>query len=234
MIERAKGNRGPQRGHRPKAAFLNRPAMKLPVIDASSALRAALSPRDRRVLAEVVLALATGHPPKAAELAARLRLPIHEVEDALHTLEDRGLIALEGDEIRVAYPFTAEHAPYNVVSSRGVAHACCAIDALGAGAMLRETIEVQSRCARCGARINLRGRQRFEGTPEGVVVFVPTSGVRDGRAIDVLCPSINFYCSREHGAAHVGAWADRGRFLSLEEATRMAIKLFGDLLAGPV
>lgn len=188
-----------------------------------------LSAPERKVLREILIALAGGKEPDVSDLARTSELPLDRVRAALRVLEACDCIALEGERVRVAYPFTADDVPHEVVSSKGVARTCCAIDALGVGAMLRETVEIRSQCSYCGAPIRLRGRDQFDGG-EGAVVFIPPAGALQGKAIDAVCPSINFYCNLEHGRAHVGPWAERGRLVSIAEATAIGVGIFGDLL----
>jgi len=185
---------------------------------------------ERKVLRETLIALAGGKEPNFSDLSRTSELPLDRVRAALRVLEACDCVALEGERVRVAYPFTADDVPHEVVSSKGVARTCCAIDALGVGAMLGETIEIRSQCSYCGAPIRLRGRDQFDGGEDAVVFISPTGAVR-GKAIDVVCPSINFYCNLEHGQAHVGPWAERGRLVSIAQATAIGIAIFGDLLS---
>ena len=90
------------------------------------------------------------------EAAAR-RLP-DLPRDALRAraaaLDAADLIELEGDRVRLAYPFTAGPNDFEVVlpGSRP-RHACCAIDALGVAPMVGLPVTVRSRCHRSGARL---------------------------------------------------------------------------------
>lgn len=192
----------------------------------------ALGRRERNVLHDAVRAMAAGGAPTVKMVSRETRLPVAAVREALASLEAADLVALDRDRIRVAYPFTTDEVPHEVVSSRGTARANCVVDALGAGAMLDEKVEIRSLCPYCGASIRLRGRDSFTGTPPRPVVFLPPLDTIQGHAADCLCPSINFYCNEEHGTAHLGALAARGRFLSLKEAAWLGINAFADLL-GP-
>src|SRR5712692_6874815 len=178
----------------------------------------ALGPRERSVQRLAVRAMASGRAPTVETLSRELGLPVDGV-------------VMDGDRVRVAYPFTTDLVPHEVVSSRGTAHANCAVDALGAGAMLGEEVEIRSTCSYCGVSIRLRGRESFRAATIGPVVFVPPSDLMQGHASDCVCPSINFYCNEEHGRAHAGTLAAGGRILSLTEATAMGISAFGDLLS---
>jgi hypothetical protein len=203
---------------------------EITVVDARWAQVGRMPVKEKRVLREVLLCLAGGRAPDAENLARRTSMSLAEVRRTLRVLDGRDFLAVNGDEVRAAYPFTVDEVPHEVRSSHGLARANCAVDALGAGAMLGETIEVRSRCAHCGEPIRLRGKEGFQGSPEKPVVFLPPLEILQGKAVDDLCPEINFYCNEDHGRAGVGGWADRGRLLTLEEATRWGIALFGKLL----
>jgi len=184
---------------------------------------------ERKVLREALIALSRGDEPSVADLARGSELPPDRVREALRTLEACDCIGLEGERVRLAYPFTADEVPHEVVSSKGVARTCCAIDALGVGAMLGEPVEIRSRCSYCGAPIRRLGKDEFEGADDAVV-FLPPAGALHGKAIDDVCPSINFYCNLEHGRAHADPWAEGGRFVSIADATEVGVAIFGDLL----
>lgn len=203
---------------------------ELPVVNARQAQVSRMPAKEKRVLREALLSLAGGDAPDAAGLARRTGIPLDDVREVLRVFDARDFVGVQGDEVRVAYPFTVDDVPHEIRPSHGLARANCAVDALGVGAMLGETVGVRSRCAHCGGSIQLRGRHAFEGTPEGLVVFIPPLEILQGKAVDDLCPSINFYCNVDHGHSDVGAWANRGRLVTLEEATRWGIAVFGKLL----
>ena len=190
----------------------------------------ALGPRERSVQRLAVRAMASGRAPTVETLSRELGLPVDTVRKALASLEACDCVVMEGNRVRVAYPFTMDPVPHEVISSHGTARANCAIDALGTGAMLGEEIEIRSVCSYCSAPIRLRGRDSFKVMTIGPVVFVPASDLRQGHASDCVCPSISFYCNEEHGQAHARAPAARGRLLSLDQATALGISAFGDLL----
>ena len=190
----------------------------------------ALGSRERSLQRLAVRAMAGGRAPTVETLSGEAGLPVDAVREALASLEACDCVVMKGDQVRVAYPFTTEPVPHEVVSSRGTARANCAVDALGAGAMLGEDVEIRSTCSYCGASIRLRGRESFRATTIRPVVFVPSSDWMQGHASDCLCPSISFYCNEDHGRARAGPLAGRGRLLSLDEATAMGISAFGDLL----
>ena len=230
MTAGAKTGRSGIVGLRRSGASDNMAGADLPVLDARWARIATLHADEKRVLRETLLILAGGHGPTAAELARRTRLPDERVREALTGLDAHDLVVLKEDRVVVAYPFTVQEVPHQVVSSLGVGRTCCAIDALGVGAMLNETIEIHSHCSRCGAPLHLRGNERFQGTRERPVVSIPSMEAVQGKVIDCLCPAINFYCSEDHGRAHLAESGGRGSLASLDDATAIGIAAFGKLL----
>jgi Alkylmercury lyase len=82
-------------------------------------------------------------------------------------LDAEDLIALDGDRVTLAYPFTTGPNEFEVVLPGGrTRYACCAIDALGVAPMV-------------GVRVTLRSRCHATGTP---LVFDvdPATGPRGG------------------------------------------------------
>ena len=70
-------------------------------------------------------------------------------------LDAADLIGLDGNFVRLAYPFTAEPNDFEVILPGGrTRHACCAIDALGVAPMLARPVTVRSRCHRSGAPLH--------------------------------------------------------------------------------
>jgi hypothetical protein len=66
-------------------------------------------------------------------------------------LDAADLIGLDGDRVRLAYPFTAASNEFEVVLPGGRSrHACCAIDALGVAPMVGLPVTLRSRCHRSG------------------------------------------------------------------------------------
>ena len=116
-----------------------------------------------------------GPVPLASLIAALPDLSAAAVRAGLATLDAADLIGREGDEVRLAYPFTAEPNGFEVIlpgdRSR---YACCAIDALGVAPMLGVGVRVQSRCHWSGRPL------AFEvdpgagpgGAPPGALVWV--------------------------------------------------------------
>jgi hypothetical protein len=117
--------------------------------EGSSGLAARRTQRDDVLLREIWRRFVDSGGPVALE-SLRVALPdlgAAAVRARAAALDEADLIGLDGEEIRLAYPFTAEPNVFEVVLGRkGVRYACCAIDALGIAPMLDAAVTVRSRC----------------------------------------------------------------------------------------
>ena len=89
----------------------------------------------------------------AAAFPDRLAGTVH---DHVAALDRNDLIVLAGDEIRFAYPFSANPTAFVVTLANGQERfACCATDALALGAMLAARVFIRSRCHHCDDPLEL-------------------------------------------------------------------------------
>jgi hypothetical protein len=100
--------------------------------------------------------VATGGPVALETASRRLAgVPRPAARARARELDAADLIALEGDRVTLAYPFTARPNDFAVVlPGAGLRYACCAIDALGVAPMLGTPARVRSRCQRSGAPLD--------------------------------------------------------------------------------
>ena len=83
---------------------------------------------------------------------------------AVAELDERDLIFVSEGRVHLAYPFAGTPTDFVTVLPGGRERwACCAIDALGIPALLKQPVTVRSRCHHCGEAFAL------EVTPEGPV-----------------------------------------------------------------
>jgi hypothetical protein len=198
------------------------------------------APMEDRVRVAVLRHYGTaGRAPEVAALAARLGMTAASVKRLLGRLAARDLVVLEGAADRVvgAYPFTDRDTEHRVRLGRSEARAMCAIDALGAGAMLGQDVEVRSRCRACGRPIRVATRDRgaalVDVDPASALVW---SGIRyeNGCAATSLCTVIAFFCSD----GHLESWRAnerpdvRGYRLDMDEALQLGRAIFAPALAG--
>lgn len=144
-----------------------------------------------------------GRAPALTELAERVGLSPEIVRRSLDRLRDRDVVVLDesGEAITGAYPFTERATGHRVRLKTHTLNAMCAIDALGAGAMYREDIEIESSCHECGRPIAIKTRNRGlaldAAVPDETVVWV---GLRYANrcAATSLCQVLAFFCRDEH------------------------------------
>jgi mercuric reductase len=182
----------------------------------------------------------TGHAPDLPALQTAVGLPAEIVEQLLIGLADRDLIVRSnGGRLVGAYPFTDRATGHRARVGKQVVHAMCAIDALGAGAMLDRDIKVESSCRACGAAIHVTTRDRGGAlgavSPSDAVVRAGTR-YDGGCAANSCCTVIAFFCSpahREEWCAR-NASATRGFDLSMSEALEVGRALFGPALKAAI
>jgi hypothetical protein len=177
-----------------------------------------------------------GHAPTPAKLALDTGMTSATVAETLRALERRDLVILEPADggIEGAYPFTERSTGHRLRVGARWLNAMCAIDALGAGAMLRRDVEICSSCRCCGQAIELRttrvGTSITQAAPPDTMVWADLRYCQ--QAATSLCGNIVFLCS----AAHLAAWretrpAAEGTALSLAEALQVGRALFAPSLA---
>lgn len=100
--------------------------------------------------------------------------PAAAVGAALDALDEKDLLVLGDGRIELAYPFSGHPSAFSVILRDGRERfACCAIDALGIAAMLRERIHVRSSCHHCGEAIGFTTEAGGPGPDaEGIMVWV--------------------------------------------------------------
>jgi mercuric reductase len=180
-----------------------------------------------------------GRAPVIGDLARHAGVSESAIRSHLASLEARDLVVLDADGERIvgAYPWTDRATEHRVSLGEQTLNACCAIDALGVGAMYRRDVEIRSRCRACGAPVTIatsdRGRAVADVQPGSAVVW---SGIRqtDGCAAGSICTVIAFFCDD----AHLAAWRAEhhpeapGFRLSIDEALQAGRAIFGPSLAG--
>ena len=176
----------------------------------------------------------TGQAPTVADLQLALARSPAEIEAMLAELAAKCLYRDPASkEILAAYPFSARPTPHRLQLSNGQEiYAMCAMDALGASAMLDQPVSIRSRCAYCNTPIALdvRGERLIAVDPAAMVVWYQAAPA-DCVPATAKCPGINFFCS----AAHRATWGEthpdsNGYELTLEKALRRGIRTFSHLL----
>lgn len=236
-------------------AFLLRPGVLMPdwsgVTDAAAraALAAAmadagraekwagLDPAEDQIWQAILRGFAAiGRAPGTLSLAAAARLDHAAVSRWLRSLHRRDLIVLDGDgAVTAAYPFCAWETGHRIRFDVLTVNALCAIDTLGAGAMVGRDTVIVSSCPECGAEIRLATRNNGHPleavTPATAVVWL---GLRyaDNCAATSGCTVKRFFCSD----AHLASWRQRvdpkgsGFRLSMDAAFQVGKAVFVPML----
>lgn len=192
--------------------------------------------RTRRAVLEAYAR--TGRAPSSNELALSTGFAPDRVRDLIAKLGARDMVVLDPDGIKLtgAYPFTDRATEHRMRLGETVLHAMCAIDALGAGAMLGTDVAIESACRFCGAPIRIETRDGGAAleacSPTSAVVW---SGLQYSNrcAADSLCTVMAFFCADQH----LESWRDgrdaepKGFRLSINEGLQMGKAIFMPLLA---
>lgn len=217
----------------------------LPSSSAAEALRGwrrscavSLGPVERAVHQAILLTFAAaGRPPAAADLAA-LAVDGRDVAEVLAELHRLDLIRLDGDQVAVAYPFSAAVTRHRVRlggPGRVVVFAMCAVDALGISAMLggRDTM-IESVDAATGDPIMITTQDgETSWQPASAVVFLSTAAGA-GPSADCCCGDLNFLTDHTSARTWTTSHPDvAGQVLDQADAEHLANDLFGHLLTTP-
>jgi hypothetical protein len=118
--------------------------------------------------------LVDGRPPTAAETGEALDLPTEEAEAAYERLEQAHVIVLApgSTDVWMANPLSAVPTPFRVITDDGRSWwGNCVWDAFGVLAMIGADGVVDTSCADCGERLELRVRDGELEPVEAVVHF---------------------------------------------------------------
>lgn len=192
-------------------------------------------PAERAVHHAILRAFADhGEPPEHTELeafAAEFGDSGSAVLDRLHV---KDVIRLDrGGRIAAAYPFSASPTPHRVhIAGATAVYAMCAVDALGMSAMLDAEVMIESVDPATGDSITVTvDGEEVAANPATVVVFVGAEAGQ-GPSADTCCTYLNFFTDREAAQR----WADDhpqigGHIVTLAEATRLGVAIFGGALS---
>ena len=182
----------------------------------------------RAILSEYA---ATGLAPMPDRLAEVTGIGRGDLRHLLEKLEGRDFLVLAGKTIAGAYPFTVRITGHRVQLGGKVLNAMCAIDALGAGAMVGEVTTVHSSYRHCGRPVDIETRERgTEIASSSLRSAVVWSGIQatNGCLADTICTVMAFFCSD----ACLDKWraVKAGYRLSMEEGLQLGMAIFMPLL----
>ena len=193
-----------------------------------------IRPDEDRVRVAVLTQYAeAGHAPSHERVAKITGFEREEVVHLLGQLQERDIVVLnESDRaIVVAYPFTERDTGHRIRLGKKKLNAMCAIDALGAGAMVGVDSVIDSTCRQCRCAIHVETRDKGRGiksvSPEDAIVWAGVQDV-DSCLADTQCKVRIFFCSDDHlDAWHRDNPADvQGRRLAMNEGLELGMAFF--------
>lgn len=201
---------------------------------------AGLSEDEYRTRCAILKAYArTGHAPSIEDLGTETGYEPEKLQMLIAKLAARDMI-VTGEDCCViigAYPFVDRDTEHHVHVGNTTVNAMCAIDSLGAGAMLDSDVTIKSSCRYCTSPIHILTKQRGtalkESEPDDIIVW---AGVQyeNNCAASSLCTTMAFFCSNNHFNSWFASQASKpsGYRLSLEEGFQLGKAIFMPLLAG--
>ncbi|MCI4318889.1 MAG: alkylmercury lyase family protein [Thermoplasmata archaeon] len=181
--------------------------------------------------------LEEGSPPVVERMIDELHQEREVIEHTLERLDSgRQIKLLPGTHrILMAFPFSAIVTPHRVVTADGRAFfANCAWDALGFHTMLREPVQVDSRCFHCGAsiRIGLIDGAPVRPTEDPPLVHLGLPAALWWDDIITTCSNtMVFFASAEHRTAWREAHPHaEGEDVPIEVMLRLSEPLYGKRL----
>ncbi len=183
---------------------------------------------------------AHGRAPSNSRLSEITGMAPAVLRRSLRDLAARDLIVLDPARHAVtgAYPFTGHATEHRVIVDGRTVHAMCAVDALGAPAMIGRDAAIESSCRACQAPIRVetqnKGTTLTPPAPGDAVVWLDLRHA-NGCSATSLCAATAFFCSD----AHLQAWREspqptrRGHRLSMTEAHQLGMAIFLPRLTPP-
>ena len=188
--------------------------------------RQAIDAQARAVLRAILdRFIADGRPVRVSEFPA-------EVHEAIARLDEKDLVLVRDGRIELAYPFSGAPTAFAVTLLDGrTRYAVCAVDALGIPPLLGQPVLIRSSCHHCGEPLELRVSPDGPVAGGEIMVWVGKRGDPRQKACASICRTLNFFRSEEHLRSWWEAHPDvSGAAAVLEEAFKVAAKIFGELL----
>ena len=148
--------------------------------------------------------VAEGRGPSVAELSRKTgaaETQVREILSALAADHDAIVLTRDGDQVRMAHPFSAAPMGF-VVTPLDTADdrlwwGGCAWDSFGMSAAMRLDVRIDTRCPHCGADISYTAGPKL-APPESLAVRFPRPAAEWWPDVVETCSSIRTFCSTEH------------------------------------
>lgn len=193
-------------------------------------IAASLSTLEKQVRTAAFRAIYRGIRPTPAQLAGDLGLSIEEVNAAIGSLVQLGLMTLdEAGRVTGSHGISLIPSVHRIVFNVGERFVWCAVDAVGIPAAMGLDAEIESRCFACGHPLTL---SIMAGRPYGEASMFLRIGIavgsRTGKVIENVCPMLNFFCSDRHARQ----WSNGvvgSAVLTIEQAAEMSRRAWVDV-----
>ncbi len=184
----------------------------------------------QQVRVEAFRAIYRGEAPSVTELANQLAEPADQVRMEVERLVGRGLMTVDdADRVNGSHGLSLVPSDHSLTFDVSERYVWCAVDAVGIPAALGVDAQIASRCFHCGAPVALTIR---EGEPVGPTADSLRIGIgaagSSGKVIEDVCPTINFFCSRQHAQVWA-ATAGKVTIIEVRQAAEIGRSQWSDV-----
>jgi len=142
-----------------------------------------------------------GRTPTTIEMRLSLKKSEGDIIRALNELEKKDILLRKRgtQEIVSIYPLSLEPTEHQILLENGKRlFAMCAVDALGMSIMFNRNIKVISECEKCKQKITIEIKNEEIVRVSHPNIMIRSPGRQIAPAAETTCPSVNFFCCKEH------------------------------------
>ena len=171
-----------------------------------------------------------GYAPQAKEISARLELPLKDVAESLRELEDEDVIAFlpRTEELRLAHPFCASRAPFEVLTERRNWDAICIWDALGIVVLVDSDGDVSTVCPDCRQPIQISVVDGDVNAPVGALVHFGVTVRHWYEDVGYIRANMRLFRSGDDLQQCLEQGNPRGETMSVERLWNLSRAWYGD------
>ena len=145
--------------------------------------------------------LKTEKPPTIREMQLALEKSDDYIIHALDELEKKDILLRKGgtQEIVSIYPLSLTPTEHQIILENGKRlFAMCAVDALGMPVMFHRRAKIVSQCKKCKKEITIEIKNERITWVSHRNIMIWSPGRQIAPAAETTCPSVNFFCCKEH------------------------------------
>lgn len=145
--------------------------------------------------------LKSGRTPTTTEMQLALKKSDSNLFRGLNKLEKKDILLRKRgtQEIVSIYPLSLKPTEHQILLENGKRlFAMCAVDALGMPIMFNRNIKVVSQCEKCKQKIiiEIKNEEITWISHPNIMIWSPSCQITP--AAETCCPSVNFFCCKEH------------------------------------